>query len=108
MLDRQERVASEEARVSSEPDRSLLDRTASLAGARSLAPAPAAFEVVSPDPQVRWRVGSGSSVARSVLSRRRRHVDDTGHRRDCAADRWQLALAVGVLARRALRHRAAL
>ena len=55
----QERVASEGARVQTEPDRSLLDRTASVAGARSLAPAPAAIDVLSSDPQVRWRVGSG-------------------------------------------------
>ena len=72
-LGRQEGVASEQARVQRpEPDRSLLDRAAPLAAARAAAPAAAGFEVVSPDPLVRWRVGPG--VSRSVLRRRRLHL----------------------------------
>ncbi len=61
-LELQERVASEGARVQTEPDRSLLDRGAPLAAARSAAPATAAIDVLSSDPQVRWRVGSGPQV----------------------------------------------
>ena len=65
-LGRQEGVASEELRVPPGQDRSLLDQAAPLAAARSAAPAAAGIDVVSPDPQIRWRVGPGVVVQHSA------------------------------------------
>ena len=65
-LGRQERVESEEVRAAPEPDRSIQDQAAPLAAARSAAPAAAGIEVVSSDPQIRWRVGPGVVVQYSA------------------------------------------
>lgn len=67
-LGRQERAGSEEARVTTETDRSLPDQAAPLAAARSRSAAgvAAGIEVVSSDPQIRWRVGPGVVVQYSA------------------------------------------
>jgi hypothetical protein len=63
---RQEGAASEQVRVTPEPDRSVQDRVAPVAAARAAVPATAGFEVISTDPQIRWRVGPGVVVQYSV------------------------------------------
>lgn len=67
-LGRQEGLASEQARATPEPDRSVVGRTAPIAAARAAAPAtaPPGFEVVSTDPLVRWRVGPGVVIQYSA------------------------------------------
>lgn len=58
-LARQERAASEPEPQVTEPDRMVLDRSATLAAARAAGSAAAGFEVRSPDPLIRWRIVPG-------------------------------------------------
>jgi hypothetical protein len=66
----QDRLARQEGgdreRSASEPARSLADQAPPLASLRAAAPAAAGFEVMSPDPLIRWRVGPGVVVQYSA------------------------------------------
>jgi hypothetical protein len=63
----QERAAAQQNAAPADADRSLVDRSTALGAARAAAaPIAAGVDVVSSDPQIRWRVGPGAQLQYSA------------------------------------------